>query len=227
MIMQLKDVIDISTILSAVSFEDGSVITYVLGNKFSQDDTNAVLYDMFVTNNQDVTNEYLINRLDKYFSPLLQRLYDYYYGIHHDNRNALLFVCNALADIIFNKFFFNWNKLAEGFFADYNPIHNYDMTENEGSSLNTKLRTETKDTQKYAGFNSGTTLPVATEGEGSSETSGTQEFNNSARELTRSGNIGVTTTAQMLTQEFELRKRTLLDTIYNDIDSILFLDYYK
>ena len=41
------------------------------------------------------------------------------------------------------------------------------------------------------------------------------------RELERSGNIGVTTSQQMLESEIEVRKHDIYMIIYNDIDTIL------
>ncbi len=227
MIKQLKDYINMTDIIA----NNGKCITSLFST-LSSDDYNAYLIQFLNTNEDDMTLEYLGNRLDKILSPLYERL------IEHFNDDISL--ANAkLIDVIENKFLFNWNKLAEGFFADYNPIHNYDMIEKEeiDNKRNVKTdvtaSTETSDTQKIAGFNSGTTLPVASESEGSSETTTTGEalknesVDDNNRELTRSGNIGVTTTAQMLEQEFVLRKKTLLDKIYADIDTILFIDYYK
>ena len=46
------------------------------------------------------------------------------------------------------------------------------------------------------------------------------------RELTRSGNIGVTTTQQMLTSEIELWQWNFFKQVFEDIDSILCLDIY-
>ena len=46
------------------------------------------------------------------------------------------------------------------------------------------------------------------------------------RELTRSGNIGVTTTQQMLQSEIELRKWLYYQSVFNDIDTILTLSIY-
>jgi len=219
MIKQLKDYVSMADIITNTNH----CITKLFST-LSGDDYNPYLIQFLNTNNDDLTLEYMTNRLDKILSPLYQRLIDYYTSIGHGD--ALVGANNDLIKVIENKFLFNWNKLAIGFFADYNPIHNYDMEEKEGTEINTKSTTESSSKQKYAGFNSGTDLPTTSESEGDAETSGTDEFNNSDRELTRKGNIGVTTTAQMLTQEFELRKRTLLDKIYADIDSILFLDYY-
>ena len=45
-------------------------------------------------------------------------------------------------------------------------------------------------------------------------------------DLERAGNIGVTTSQQMLESEFEVRKHDLYNLIYNDIDSILCMKIY-
>lgn len=55
------------------------------------------------------------------------------------------------------------------------------------------------------------------------------ENENSNNILTHSvikGNIGVTTSQQMLMSELELRKYNIIDTIYSDIDSVLTLAVY-
>ena len=46
------------------------------------------------------------------------------------------------------------------------------------------------------------------------------------RTLTRSGNIGVTTSQQMLSSEIELRKWLYYQSVFNDIDTILTLSIY-
>lgn len=50
--------------------------------------------------------------------------------------------------------------------------------------------------------------------------------NNSNRTLTRKGNIGVTTSQQMLQSEIELRKTDFYNIVYEDIDNILTLKIY-
>lgn len=47
-----------------------------------------------------------------------------------------------------------------------------------------------------------------------------------ARELTRSGNIGVTTSQQMAQSEIELRKWLYYESVFNDIDNVLTLSIY-
>lgn len=44
--------------------------------------------------------------------------------------------------------------------------------------------------------------------------------------LTRSGNIGVTTTQQMMEQELEVRKNLFFETVFSDIDHILTIPIY-
>ena len=168
--------------------------------------------------------DYYLSRKDKYLSVIAQRLFNNFKEQSPTSPNiTLLAPTSALIyGILKDKYLQNWNKLYASLYADYNPINNYDMVENENTKAD--MKTETSDTQKYAGFNSGTSLPVASESEGSSETSGIKADNE--RTLTRSGNIGVTTSQQMIESEIKLREKTLLDIIFNDIDKILFMNYY-
>lgn len=135
----------------------------------------------------------------------------------------------------------NIDRRYQALTADYNPINNYDMTENEThTTTNENAKTNTVDgtktqtgtitdaattnaTNKVYGWNSGS-------GVNSDETSGatnnTKTHNLSygddtittdhetgetvtERELTRSGNIGVTTSAQMIAGELEIRVHDL------------------
>ena len=196
---------------------------------------NEELREIFNGDNVNaVSIDYLLNRQDKYISPLFERLIKHYGANIEDSTEKIV-------DIIIVKFLKGWSKLADAWFADYNPINNYDMVEHENNSGTNKQSTNlTEDTKtsetvvnKYNGFNSVNAVPVSesnNSGEGSKTTSGTQANNETAidneRELTRSGNIGVTTSQQMIESEFNLRKKNLLNIIYNDIDSVLFLDIY-
>lgn len=182
-------------------------------------DTNAELYKILVTDKNPLTLDYLVNRYDRRMSPLYMRLYDHY-------ENDLEDTNEQIAKIIKMKFFYNWNKLAEGYFADYNPIDNYNMIENKKTDFEEHTVDDTKVTNKYSGFNSSDMKAVsesATDGDVTKTDTGSKVNN----ELTRRGNIGVTTTAQMLEGELKLRKKSLLEAIYRDIDTILFIDYYN
>ena len=217
-----------------------SLLLHTEGDPAPYEWVNEDLLNMFnhnVTNDgtgDDLSLDYLLNRQDKYFSPLFERLLTYY-GTDYTSLTA------RLIGIIVTKFLKGWSKLADAFFADYNPIQNYDMTEHEENggtnkqSTNLTESTTSNETiiNKYNGFNTVDSAKVSessNNGSGSKTTSGTQATNETAidneRELTRSGNIGVTTSQQMIESEYNLRKKNLLNIIYNDIDSVLFTDIY-
>ena len=65
---------------------------------------------------------------------------------------------------------------------------------------------------------------VAQTGKDTVTTSG--EADDNIRHLTRSGNIGVTTSQQMLQSELEIRKNIFIDSVMNDIDTIMCLKLY-
>lgn len=124
---------------------------------------------------------------------------------------------------------------------------NTDVTEER--KVNTDLTTSTDadvtDTDIY-GFNSSSPNPsgkitrngdVVVTGDaddnvetthttGDSDDNVTTETESGTRGLTRHGNIGVTTSQQMLQSELEVRKYDFYKMIYNDIDSILCLKVY-
>lgn len=125
----------------------------------------------------------------------------------------------AIADSILLKYGDNWNRIIKAYMSTYNPIENYSMTEHE--EVNTQIHNESK-VKKY-GFNTAEDSPVG-DNEIESDASGSKDDN--FKDLTRSGNIGVTTSQQMITSELELRKNTVLDIIFNDIDKLLCLKIY-
>ena len=55
-------------------------------------------------------------------------------------------------------------------------------------------------------------------------TTGSQDKN--YRKTERKGNIGVTTSQKMLTDELEVRKYDLINAIYRDIDKVVVLSVY-
>ena len=184
---------------------------------------NAELSKIFDEEDEPLAMEYIINRYDRIMSPLFVRLYDKYEEDKEDT-------CKAVASIIKMKFLFNWNKLAEAMFSDYNPIDNYNMIENKNTDYEEHTVTDSneKTTSRYQGFNSTEMHDVSeSESDGDIDTTKTDTGTKAKNELTRRGNIGVTTSQQMIESEFTLRKKNVLDQIYKDIDTILFIDYYK
>ena len=202
---------------------DASNPICALSSLITQEGTNAELYKILVTDKESLTIDYLLNRYDRIMSPLFLRLYDHYEEDKEDTSEDI-------AKIIAMKFLFGWNKLAEALFADYNPIENYNMKENQSTLLEETTNTENEETvtNKYSGFNSDEASEVSKSStDGSIDTTKTTTGGKTNNELTRSGNIGVTTSQQMIESEFNLRKKNLLNLIYHDIDTILFIDYYN
>lgn len=114
-------------------------------------------------------------------------------------------------------------------FADYNPIQNYDSTEEITRSGDDKVsvNTDNKQTLKVSAFNASSlqdNQEVSNSGLASNNYSKTDY--NSKVKTTKSGNIGVTTSQQMIESEIELRKRNFVELIMNDVDNIFVSNLY-
>lgn len=157
-----------------------------------------------------------------------------------------------LARIIWAKFGEPWKHLWETNVVAYNPIHNYNMTDRRelargeseakvghGSSVDTTThgrKTETQD--NVAGLNNtdkkGKLADVTVSQEsGTTGVSGINDRNddtvrasNEVETTIRSGNIGVTTTQQMILADREVWMWNFFDQVYKDIDSVLSLPFY-
>ena len=129
---------------------------------------------------------------------------------------------DKVASIIVSKFGDKWNRLYDAFITRvYNPIENYSMTESE--KTNSKIKVTSSGKAGTYGFNSDDSVPT---GESSTETTSEGNADDNKRELTRSGNIGVTTSQQMLQSELDLRKWNFANMLYDDVDSICCLCLY-
>lgn len=185
-----------------------------------------------INRKKELALQYYIERsADKTISPIFDRLIEEY-GSPTQND-----VINCLTIIISQKFAFKWYKIYSAFTKEYQPLENYDMeeirtpnlTENVKRNQSTDIHQETE--SGIYGFNSTTSNPTAT-GEG--DTTGLKannetedlKTNTGTESLTRHGNIGVTTSQQMLESEIKLRQYGLLEEIFKDIDSILCLKIY-
>ena len=140
-----------------------------------------------------------------------------------------------------------WNKLHSAMItSDYNPLENYDMeqietpdvTKEKTIDVKTKMTTSSSggsSTGVY-GFNSPTSVPsseneasteVTVEGNNLDNVSHDLETETGTRELTRHGNIGVTTSQQMLESEIELRSNNnFMLMLLNDVSKVLCLSVY-
>lgn len=155
-----------------------------------------------------------------------------------------------LANIALSMYGTNWGKLWATLSLNYNPITNYDMTESEtvsGESEGTSIQTESENgsstqtntaTNNNAifGFNSSDGVNSDRQTGNATETTSderTDETSNSntathseTRTLTRSGNIGVTTSQQMIQAERDLWEWFFFGVVFKDLDNILCLSIY-
>ena len=148
---------------------------------------------------------------------------------------------NTLAGIIWAYFGEAWTRKYNALVAEYNPLNNYDMTETENSHIVDDAttgvtgtandnQTTVTGTHSVYGYNSSTATP--SEGDSVTTTQGTDmttDYDNDrtiSRGLKRSGNIGVTTSQQMLQSELELRSYRFFEQVYKDVDSIVSLPIY-
>ena len=158
---------------------------------------------------------------------------EYYYNHAFTKYISLLFynlinipktmdeVADLLASVIVNKFKTKWTRLHDLLNLDYNPIDNYSMSETENTQL--KSEANVSNANSIYAFNDTKATPAS---ESNSKTSTNALLNDNVRELTRKGNIGVTSSQQLINSELELREYNLIEVIYSDIDSILTLKIY-
>lgn len=178
---------------------------------------------------------------DKYISPLLEKIYESSQGAEY----PFNVINNRIANILYNRFAIKWKKIYDALLTTYNPLENYsmeevrtpDLTFDETQSEKNKSTSDrtTSATSKYKGFNADEPITITkTDGSENVVTSGSKEDNEihkvsehtGTETLTRAGNIGVTTSQQMLESEFKVRQYDFYKMIYNDIDSILCLSIY-
>ena len=133
-------------------------------------------------------------------------------------------VLGYFAMILYRRFNTKWCKIYDALNIEYNPLENYSSTEIETPNLTDTSKANSKVTVKQSGstFDTAVYQPFA-----STETAGNENDNKvtttktGTRTVTKSGNIGVTTSQQMLQSEFEVRQYDFYQGIYNDIDEFI------
>ena len=115
-----------------------------------------------------------------------------------------------IVDLIWIRFGRNWTKLWNTLTVEYNPIENYRMTETG------KINHDGDQQNDVYGFNSTAAVPSGT---------GHDEYIDNT-ELTRSGNIGVTTSQQMIQSERDLWVWKFFEQVFQDVDTVLSIDVY-
>lgn len=171
---------------------------------------------MSVEDAKNLDLDYYLNHGQRSISPLYEQL------INQQANNEAFNALNKLVDIIYLKFKDKWNRIYDAYIkSTYNALENYSMTEVEKN--NTKIMSTDSQKGGSYGFNSDVSVPVS-ELTSTSVTEGTSDNNN--RELTRSGNIGVTTSQQMLESELQLRKYNFYEELFKDVNSVVTLSIY-
>lgn len=178
------------------------------------------LYNVFEWLDEDKSHlldtEYYLNHSgDKVISNMYSQLLDM------ESKGVIVSALSTIASVVKVKYKDTWDKLHDAIYADYNPIDNYSMTEQE--NVNTKVTNERNITNELYGFNTPSAVPN-TQGSESVTTSGNKDDNE--RSLTRRGNIGVTTSQQMIESEIKLREFNLYTRMMNDVDMLLTKSYY-
>lgn len=159
-----------------------------------------------------------------------------------------------IAQVIYTIYIKNWNALYKTLSLEYNPIENYSMTETEnvqdthkgtlesnGNNTNTYTETtivnDTSNNQLW-GFNSTDSVNSDKQtGDTTRDVESTMDSTHkntdmetkditSDRTLKRSGNIGVTTSQQMIESERQLWLWNFFESVFSDIDKILVLKIY-
>lgn len=129
-----------------------------------------------------------------------------------------------LSKMIVTKYADNWDKMYDAVYAEYNPIENYNGVEDYTDKTNINLTNNSK--QKNYGINSGLGKDTASN---ESNTQASEDDNYTTHHMEKHGNLGMTTSQQMIESELVLRefKKNFYNLIYNDIDSILASSLYN
>lgn len=143
-------------------------------------------------------------------------------GVDLDHlKSAVLYECSGLELTLPNPDIFKvctaswclrknraWTRALDAMKASYNPIHNYDRTEthseNESGSSGHNGELSSTSTETTAAFNSSNYSPKSKVENGQESESSATYGRTAAHTITAKGNIGVTTSQQMVRDEIEL-----------------------
>lgn len=148
---------------------------------------------------------------------------------------------NILAGIVWSMFGTIWIKKWEVLTADYDPLENYNMVEQENLTSNDQSGTDTfgsgvmNDTSTESshyvyGYNSSSSVPASKDNiltQNNTDMHTSQNLDHGMeRTLTRHGNIGVTTSQQMAQSTLDLYAYRFFEEVYKDVDSVTSLPIY-
>lgn len=156
---------------------------------------------------------------------------------------------DSMAAVALSKFKDKWVKTYNALLTEYKPLENYSMIEEETPNLihtetpnikhsidrSVNSKVSTTSSNDIYGFNRdedavpANSAKTTTEGDSndnkeitSDVESGTRVNSDTGnRKLERSGNIGVTTSQQMLKEEIDVRAYILLNEMFKDLDTLM------
>lgn len=103
-----------------------------------------------------------------------------------------------------------WERMATALFEDYNPLHNFDRYEESADDENTDSSVSSDSVNTVNGYNG----DAEHDRQNMSGKNKTKRGNKHSGHLY--GNVGVTTSAQMLEGELEIRKQDLISIIVRE-----------
>lgn len=202
-----------------------------------EESKRRIFYNIYVANVFTWLDEEKADIYDfLYFHNSYSKIISFLYEEVVENASLM----SVLISSIIERYKDKWNRLHNTLITEqYNPLENYSMEESEKLKLANvdSVKTNSSDsgtantTNDNYGFNSITAQPATKSTATTSATStnnvdGTKTTD-SDKTLIRKGNIGVTTSQQMLESEVILRNKYLFqDIIFKDLDDILMLDIY-
>ena len=180
-------------------------------------------------------DDYFGHSADKIVSPFVDNLFAWRPepDITDDDRRK------RLAKLVWERYKTRWAKLYATLTATYNPIENYDLEETETPNLtHDRTRDTTADNTVTTETDLGTygyngtaaadlvpqqksTVTVTSEADPEKNIEHEVTTDTGVRTLIRHGNVGVTTTQEMLESERALWLWDYFEQIYKDIDTIL------
>lgn len=211
-----------------------SILTQVLGNTITITTLTGLTYVDFVIEfsrkyRNHYFNEQFINMLkyecvgnddfteNEFYQLLFKSYKNYTYNYPDDYFKPftnLIMVSNHLLKSCVYKNSANWVAKMNVYNAEYNPLNNYSLTEDE--DIKSKI-TNSHEVNQYTFNTQDEPLPIGTD---KTTTEGSNDDNK--RHLVKSGNVGVTSSQEMILSELKLRNYKLADEIMSDIAHAFF-----
>lgn len=213
---------------SCTEFEE-NYLTHSGDKLLSSDFYNTILIELGGTIYADVRDKGYLTR-DDFFSYV------------NDNIVQIMWILRRAVLQFIVRSWNNIYKIFKAYTTQYKPLENYSMIEDtdytplakQTVKSSNKSKTDTTTDVGVFGFNSTVAVPSSSTDSGTTqlkadnemetETSYDGKADNTHHE--RSGNIGVTTSQQMLESEIKLRKLEILELIFQGLDEVICQSVY-